>query len=115
MRVVISGAGGPIGTALTRLLRRRGDDVVRLTRGDLGTDAITWDPDNQRIDTAGLEGADAVDTPRRRADIAAPDQWEARSCAAEQVGGHPAVGLHIGRVGQQACCDGECIGHRLLR
>ncbi len=60
MRVVISGAGGPIGTALTRLLRRRGDDVVRLTRGDPGTDAITWDPDSQRIDTAGLEGADAV-------------------------------------------------------
>lgn len=60
MRVVISGAGGPIGTVLTRLLRHRGDDVVRLTRGDPGTDAITWDPDSRHIDTAGLEGADAV-------------------------------------------------------
>ena len=36
MRVVVSGAGGPIGTALTDLLESQGDHVVRLTRGDPG-------------------------------------------------------------------------------
>ncbi len=60
MRVVVSGAGGPIGAALTDLLESQGDHVVRLTRGDPGSDMITWDPDGGRIDAAGLEGADAV-------------------------------------------------------
>jgi uncharacterized protein len=60
MRVVVSGAGGPIGTALTRLLTEQGDQVVSLTRGDRGGDAVTWDPEAGRIDAAGLEGADAV-------------------------------------------------------
>jgi hypothetical protein len=60
MRVVVSGAGGPIGAALTDLLESQGDHVVRLTRGDPGSDMITWDPDAGRIDAAGLEGADAV-------------------------------------------------------
>ena len=60
MRVVVSGAGGPIGAALTYLLESQGDHVVRLTRGEPGSDMITWDPDGGRIDAAGLEGADAV-------------------------------------------------------
>ena len=79
MRVVVSGAGGPIGAALTDLLESQGDHVVRLTRGDPGPDMITWDPDGGRIDAAGLEGADAV-VHLAAEPIAPPlDQGEART------------------------------------
>ena len=60
MRVAVSGAGGPIGTALIGLLASRGDHVIRLTRGAPGPETVTWDPDNGAIDAAGLEGTDAV-------------------------------------------------------
>ena len=44
-RVLVSGASGPIGTALVPFLRARGYDVVRLVRGPAkGNDEITWDP-----------------------------------------------------------------------
>ena len=60
MRVAVSGAGGPIGTALIGLLASRGDHVIRLTRGAPGPETVTWDPDKGAIDAAGLEGTDAV-------------------------------------------------------
>lgn len=60
MRILISGANGLIGTALQSELHRRGHAVVRLTRGSAGPDAVHWDPMAGEIDTAGLEGVQAV-------------------------------------------------------
>lgn len=66
MDVVIAGASGFIGTALTRSLEADGHRVVRLVRpatatgGGLGADTIAWDPASARIDAMGLEGVDAV-------------------------------------------------------
>lgn len=54
MRVVITGASGLIGTALSERLSGDGHDVVPLRRPD------GWDPDAGTIDTSVLGGADAV-------------------------------------------------------
>jgi uncharacterized protein (TIGR01777 family) len=59
--VVISGATGLIGTALTRSLRADGHRVLRLRRGGLTEgDDIGWDPAAGRIDAPALENLDAV-------------------------------------------------------
>ncbi|MCZ7413811.1 MULTISPECIES: TIGR01777 family oxidoreductase [unclassified Streptomyces] len=61
MRVVITGAGGLIGTALTRSLRGDGHEVVRLVRrAPTAADEARWDPERGTVDRAGLLGADAV-------------------------------------------------------
>lgn len=62
MRVLISGSSGLIGSALSRTLVDGRQTVVRLVRGPLSGDATTvsWDPERQTIDRAGLEGFDAV-------------------------------------------------------
>ncbi|HEV2281538.1 MAG TPA: TIGR01777 family oxidoreductase [bacterium] len=61
MRVVITGSHGLIGSAVTSALRARGDQVVRLVRGEAGgADEIAWQPDGGRIDAARLEGIDAA-------------------------------------------------------
>jgi len=54
MRVVISGAGGLIGSALCAALAARGDTAMPLRRG------VDWDPAARRLDPALLAGADAV-------------------------------------------------------
>jgi uncharacterized protein (TIGR01777 family) len=59
--VVVSGAGGLIGTALSASLRADGHRVLRLVRGGVTNgDAIGWDPEAGRIDAPALEGVDAV-------------------------------------------------------
>lgn len=58
MRVLITGASGFIGTALTAALRGRGDDVVAL--GRKGSNGPTWDIAAGRVDDGALEGVDAV-------------------------------------------------------
>jgi uncharacterized protein (TIGR01777 family) len=62
-RIAISGATGMIGTALARFLTLGGHQVMALRRaggrGD-GRDGIAWDPERGTIDSAGLEGIDAV-------------------------------------------------------
>jgi uncharacterized protein (TIGR01777 family) len=59
--VVVSGASGLIGTALSASLRADGHRVLRLVRGGVTDgDAIGWDPDAARIDAPALEGVDAV-------------------------------------------------------
>ena len=61
MRIVMSGASGFIGTALSGHLLARGHDVVRLVRrpaADPGE--ASWDPAAGRLDEAVLDGADAV-------------------------------------------------------
>jgi uncharacterized protein (TIGR01777 family) len=61
MRIVVSGAGGLIGRALTGRLRGDGDDVVRLVRRPAaGSDESAWDPDSGRVDRRLIVSADAV-------------------------------------------------------
>jgi uncharacterized protein (TIGR01777 family) len=59
--VVISGASGLIGSALSASLRSDGHNVLELRRGGV-TDGneIGWDPEAGRIDAPALEGVDAV-------------------------------------------------------
>jgi uncharacterized protein len=59
--VLVSGATGLIGSALVPALRDGGHQVRRLTRSvGSSEDAVAWDPSVGTIDTAGLQGVDAV-------------------------------------------------------
>jgi uncharacterized protein (TIGR01777 family) len=59
--VAISGASGLIGAALSRALREAGMEVVPLVRGAKAANAgIAWDPENETIDAARLEGVDGI-------------------------------------------------------
>lgn len=62
MNVVITGASGLVGAALTSFLTSGGDRVVRLVRSQPrpGAAEVRWDPVKGEIDTAALEGCDAV-------------------------------------------------------
>ena len=61
MDVLVGGATGLIGSAIVSALREKGYRVRRLTRSDGSSeDAVAWDPLAGTIDTAGLEGVDAV-------------------------------------------------------
>jgi uncharacterized protein (TIGR01777 family) len=62
MKIVVSGSTGLIGSALTKALTRRRDEVVPLVRRRVspGEHVLAWDPERGTIDRAGLEGADAV-------------------------------------------------------
>ncbi|GAA3844300.1 TIGR01777 family oxidoreductase [Streptomyces phyllanthi] len=60
-RVAIAGSSGLIGSALARSLRADGYEVVRLVRRTpLAENEVRWDPEAQRVDTAGLAGCVAV-------------------------------------------------------
>ena len=61
MRVAVSGSTGLIGSALVQRLRREGHTVLPLVRSaTAGADGVAWDPRAGTIDTAALEGTDAV-------------------------------------------------------
>lgn len=60
MRILISGASGFIGSAVSARLRGDGHAVVALVRRAGSSDAITWDPAGGSIDQPALEGFDAV-------------------------------------------------------
>ena len=60
MRVIISGASGLIGSALTTHLRGLGHDPVALVRRPAGSNEIQWDPAKGVLDPESLAGADAV-------------------------------------------------------
>ena len=60
MRVIISGASGLIGSALSTHLRGQGHDVVALVRRAAGSNEIQWDPMKGMLDAEALAGADAV-------------------------------------------------------
>jgi uncharacterized protein (TIGR01777 family) len=61
MDIAITGASGLIGSELARLLSERGDRVLRLVRrAPTSSDELRWDPTQGTIDSAGLEGIDAV-------------------------------------------------------
>lgn len=59
-KILVSGAGGFIGTPLTDLLRDRGDEVTVLTRGAAREGAVHWDPSTRELDPAAVAGFDAV-------------------------------------------------------
>jgi uncharacterized protein len=75
MKVVISGASGLVGTALTESLRADGHTVARLVRtsGAVALDEIRWTPTSATVDVPALEGADAV-VHLSGADVAA-ERW----------------------------------------
>jgi uncharacterized protein len=59
--IVVTGAGGLIGTALIRhLMPDRDHRITRLVRHPAGPGEVTWDPVKGRLDPAALEGIDAV-------------------------------------------------------
>jgi uncharacterized protein (TIGR01777 family) len=61
MHVVVGGASGFLGSALTKHLRAGGHQVTRLVRsGSSGDDASPWDPSNGRVDQSVIDSADVV-------------------------------------------------------
>jgi uncharacterized protein (TIGR01777 family) len=62
MKIIISGAGGLIGSAMTPFLEAAGHEVVRLVRPpqEAGPSEEIWDPASGRLDPAVIDGADAV-------------------------------------------------------
>lgn len=61
MRILVAGASGLIGTAVSRTLRSGGHDVATLVRRAPASRAeFRWDPAGGRIDDSALKGADAV-------------------------------------------------------
>ncbi len=62
MKILVTGASGMVGSALSAALEKRGDEVLRLTRasgaGRPGT--LAWDPARGILDAGALEGIDAV-------------------------------------------------------
>jgi uncharacterized protein (TIGR01777 family) len=59
MRVLISGASGLLGSALTRALQAASHKPVALVRRAPGADEVQWDP-NEPLDPAKLAGFDAI-------------------------------------------------------
>lgn len=62
MRILVSGASGLVGSALTRVSRGDGDEVLRLVRRPAKVDdEVSWDPAaGTGPDPAALDGIDAV-------------------------------------------------------
>lgn len=62
MKVLVSGAGGLIGSRLVADLTAGGHRVVRLVRRDSTPSGpcVCWDPQSGQFDAAALEGLDAV-------------------------------------------------------
>ena len=60
MKILIAGSHGMIGSTVTRHLIECGHEVVGLVRREPGPDELWWNPDAGDIDTAGVEGFDAV-------------------------------------------------------
>jgi uncharacterized protein (TIGR01777 family) len=62
MKVMISGSGGLIGSALVTHLNQQGDHVVRLVRRGPAVPGkeVVWGPEVGSIDARGVEGLDAL-------------------------------------------------------
>jgi uncharacterized protein (TIGR01777 family) len=62
MRIAITGASGLIGSGLVPFLSAQGHEVTRLVRGSSANapDEVAWGPAAGTIDSARLEGIDAV-------------------------------------------------------
>ncbi|MGH3090163.1 MAG: TIGR01777 family oxidoreductase [Rubrobacteraceae bacterium] len=61
MKVLISGATGMVGTALSEELRDAGHEITTLSRSKpSSSDTARWDPSRRSMDSSRLEGHDAV-------------------------------------------------------
>jgi uncharacterized protein len=62
MKVIISGASGLVGTALTKALCTEGHTALHLvrTQNEVSSGQIRWDPLSAQVDVSALEGADVV-------------------------------------------------------
>jgi len=61
MKVLVAGASGLIGSALSELLRSRGHEVTRLVRRPVrAAGEYAWDPGAGRLDPEAVSGQDAV-------------------------------------------------------
>lgn len=60
MKILITGASGFLGTALTRYFERNNYTVFALSRKTAGKGTIYWNPEDARIDISSLEGFDGV-------------------------------------------------------
>ncbi|MDP8938742.1 MAG: TIGR01777 family oxidoreductase [Actinomycetota bacterium] len=61
MRVLVSGATGLIGSALSSELENKGHRVIVLSRSEPSSEkTIRWDPSRGQLDASRLEGIDAV-------------------------------------------------------
>ncbi|WP_163868134.1 TIGR01777 family oxidoreductase [Myxococcus eversor] len=62
LTVAVTGASGSIGSSLVPFLTTGGHRVKRLVRGraDASKNEVAWSPDKGEVDTASLEGVDAV-------------------------------------------------------
>jgi uncharacterized protein (TIGR01777 family) len=60
MRILMSGASGLIGSALTSRLTADGHTVTRLVRRQAKAGEVTWDPGAGTLDPAAFDGCDAV-------------------------------------------------------
>jgi uncharacterized protein (TIGR01777 family) len=61
MRILVSGSHGLVGKALIGSLTSDGHEIVRLVRGKpSAAGEVEWHPKDGKIDTASLEGVDAV-------------------------------------------------------
>ena len=61
MKVLVSGATGLVGSALSTELKNKGHSVIVLSRSKPSSDdTIRWDPSRGQIDASRLEGIDAV-------------------------------------------------------
>lgn len=61
MKIVVSGASGLVGSALTNFLTSQGHEVVKMTRSNgSGANTVHWNPDDGTLNPADLEGVDAI-------------------------------------------------------
>lgn len=60
LHVAVTGAGGLIGSALSRRLGAAGHTVTPVVRRPASAGEISWDPENGRLEPGQLEGMDAV-------------------------------------------------------
>lgn len=62
MKILVTGSSGLVGSMLVPSLRSHGHEVIRLVRSAPKTSAteIRWNPENEALNAAELEGLDAV-------------------------------------------------------
>ena len=114
MRVAVAGSSGFVGQALLPVLRRRGDDVVRMVRRPArAADEVAWDPEAGTVDLAALAGVDAVvnlagagigdkrwsDSYKRTLYDSHVGSAQALAAAAAEVSPNPSVLVSVGAMG----------------